>query len=119
MKPRHYLILFLGWMSLIWVLSSLPSEDLPSIQVIGVDKVAHILVYLIWGIFGAIYLKQIQAKCGLSSLIFALMFLLAALDEYHQEFIPGRQVSIYDLLANWLGLLLAYGAFHLIIRKRR
>jgi VanZ family protein len=40
--------------------------------------------------------------------VFAIMWISAALDEYHQRFIPGRSVSIYDFYANSVGLIIAF-----------
>jgi VanZ family protein len=43
------LVLTLLWWVLIWILSSLPSDDLPSLQILSIDKLAHIGVYFVLG----------------------------------------------------------------------
>lgn len=108
MKARHYFSLMLAWMGLIWILSSLPSEDLPSVKIWGIDKVAHLGIYLVWGILAVLFLNKRKASVSMVCFSFSVMLLIAALDEYHQHYIPGRQVSGYDFLANATGLILAF-----------
>ena len=102
------LSLSLVWLILIWTLSSLPSHDLPGLKIISIDKVAHLGIYLILGILVNGVLTSIKAGKPTISLVYAILLLNAALDEAHQHFIPGRSVSVYDLIANSLGLLVAY-----------
>lgn len=101
------LSLSLVWLILIWTLSSLPSHDLPGLKIISIDKVAHLGIYLILGILVNGVLTSIKAGKPTISLVYAILLLNAALDEAHQQYIPGRSVSIYDLMANSLGLCLA------------
>lgn len=101
------LSLSLVWLILIWTLSSLPSHDLPGLKIISIDKVAHLGIYLILGILVDGVLTSIKAGKPTISLVYAILLLNAALDEAHQQYIPGRSVSIYDLMANSLGLCLA------------
>lgn len=111
MKAKHYLFLMLAWMVLIWTLSSLPAEDIPSVKIWGIDKIAHLGIYLVWGIWTVLFLHKSKASKAVVWSVFALMLIIAALDEYHQHFIPGRQVSVYDLLANIAGLVIAFGLY--------
>ncbi len=117
MKAGNYHFLFWAWMALIWILSSIPQSGIPDLNDLGFDKIAHFGIYLVWGIWAALYLFKRQAGCGHSALIFAIMMLLATLDEYHQHYIPGRQVSFWDLLANWSGLIVAYAGYLIYQRK--
>jgi VanZ family protein len=118
MKARHYLILTLLWMCLIWLISSLPSDDIPSLKIFGIDKLAHWGIYFCWGLWAVLYLNKINVSSPRAIMVFSGMMMIAALDEYHQFYVPGRQVSIYDLFANWLGLLCALSFFY-ILKKRR
>ncbi|MDY0127085.1 MAG: VanZ family protein [Candidatus Cloacimonadaceae bacterium] len=96
------------WMLLIWTVSSLPAKDLPSVDIWGFDKLAHLGIYLIWGILAVLFLSKRKSSTAVVCFSFSLMLLIAALDEYHQHYIPGRQVSGYDLLANATGLALPF-----------
>lgn len=100
--------LSLLWLVIIWTVSSIPSSELPGIKILSVDKVAHLGIYLILGILVNNVLKSIKAGRVTIHLVYAILLLNAALDEAHQQFIPGRSVSGYDLLANSMGLLVAY-----------
>ncbi|MDI3503267.1 MAG: hypothetical protein PWP64_203 [Candidatus Cloacimonadota bacterium] len=119
MKARHYLVLMLLWMVLIWSVSSLPSDNIPSSKIFGIDKLAHFGIYFIWGLISALHLRRINASSPLQIFIISIMLLLAACDEYHQLYIPGRQVSIFDLCANWLGLLSAHLIFKILSKIRK
>ena len=104
------LVLTLLWWALIWILSSVPSDDLPSLQILSIDKLAHIGVYFVLGFLVNSWLKTRQIKASKRSLIYLALLCSALLDEYHQSLIPGRSVSIYDFLANALGLGFAWTA---------
>lgn len=102
------LSLVLGWWIIIWILSSIPSKNLPQIDALSWDKAAHAGVYFILGWLLNIWMKQKSFPLGTRSLIFSLVLVSALFDELHQDFIPGRSVSLYDFLANSAGLLGAW-----------
>ncbi|MDY0152582.1 MAG: VanZ family protein [Candidatus Cloacimonas sp.] len=107
------------WMVVIWIISSIPSSNLPSVKIFGFDKLAHLVIYAILGVSFSPWLKQIAQqhnwlKFQEGLLFFGLLVILAAADESHQRFIPGRTVSIYDFLANSTGLGLGYLVHRLI-----
>lgn len=115
MKKRLHILAAILWMALIWILSSIPSDKLPSLKIISIDKLAHIGIYLAWGLIINMGLIKRKARSHEVMIIYCLMLLNAALDEYHQRYIPGRSVSVYDLIANALGISLAFGYY--LIRK--
>nr|MDK2851044.1 hypothetical protein [Candidatus Cloacimonadota bacterium] len=119
MKIKHYQLLFWGWMVLIWILSSIPGSGIPDLNKLGADKFAHFGIYFMWGVWASLYFLKRGTKTGHTVVIVVIMLLLAALDEYHQHFIPGRQVYFGDLLANWAGLSIAYLGYRLYLRRRR
>ena len=96
-RRRLYLGLALGWMGVLWLLSAQPATGagLPHPW----DKAAHFAAYALLGFL---------LRRGLGG--FRPAFLLAALyglvDEGHQGFVPGREVSFWDLLADFLGAYL-------------
>jgi VanZ family protein len=95
-------------MGFIWIMSSIPAKEMPQINIFGSDKIAHFGIYFVWGTLGKLYARSRDSRKAEAFLVLALMIALAALDEYHQYFIPGRSVSVYDLLANWSGILAAW-----------
>ena len=94
------------WLCIIWIISSIPSHSLPTVKILGFDKLAHIFVYSLLGVLLNPWLKTKNLKKPQLILIYCLLLLLAAADEYHQTYIPGRSVSGYDLMANAGGLCL-------------
>lgn len=111
---KRRLIPAIIWALIIWTLSSIPSNDLPSVKILGFDKVAHIGIF---GILSLLVNRCIPAKTILTTIlvIYAILFLNASLDELHQNLIPGRSVSLWDLLANYTGL--SIGLVALLFRK--
>lgn len=93
----------IAWGLLIWAVSSIPSQDLPVIKIFGYDKLAHLGIYAILGILVNNCIGKETPRVTIL-LVYALLLLNASLDELHQTFIPGRSVSIWDLLANYSGL---------------
>ncbi len=96
------------WFCLIWILSSLPSQHIPSVNIIGFDKLEHIGIYAILGCLLGYWLIFKDWKLTTVILIYVFLLLLAGLDEYHQNFIPGRDVSLYDFMANSAGIIIGF-----------
>lgn len=96
-------------------LSSIPHLHGPDIEAIGVDKIAHFTEYGIFGWFLARSVLRLAGRGGrkqilLLTLIFLVLF--ACGDEFLQSFIPGRDSSVFDVLADSCGaacaLILTY-----------
>lgn len=75
----------------------------------GVDKVAHMVAYgtlaasFIFAMVGSVGCRG--AKKPWKVIFFTLLFCFfyGLSDEFHQSFIPGRFVSGFDLLADFMG----------------
>lgn len=93
-----------GWAVVILVLTSWPNPSLP-ISGRGLDKVVHLGMYLVLGVLVG---RAVPARSGRFGLIAAasVLALFAALDEWHQILVPGRTASIWDWVADVLGILL-------------
>ncbi len=91
----------------IWFLSSQSGLPLPE-RIFGVDKIAHCIAYATlaaaWALF---FLAGKRSSAWSPRLIWVLAFGVSvgygALDEFHQSFVPGRDASVFDLLADGLG----------------
>jgi VanZ family protein len=96
-------------MGIIFFVSHQPGDriDLPDIP--DIDKLLHSLVY---GVLAAATLyaqpsafrRKMSLSAGLFTVVFCMLYGLS--DEFHQSFIPGRNASVWDLLADTLGALL-------------
>jgi VanZ family protein len=112
----------LGWfaalvyMGFIFVLSSIPGEQLPLPQFFLSDKLAHFLTYLGLGVL-------IAFRSGLTDLtkgrkvaawtkggwIAPMVGILYGLfDEFHQLFTPHRTFDLRDWMTDILGVLLGF-----------
>jgi VanZ family protein len=96
--------LTIGYMSLIFYLSS-QNFHLPELPA-NSDKFIHAFIY-----FPLAFLFYLSLRnCGIKKYIFAIAFILAGFygitDEFHQSFVPGRDASIGDAIADFTGALL-------------
>ena len=84
-------------------LTSFPKLPKPPSSIIGFDKLAHFVMYLI---LGFLYVLK-NADFAIEKLrrnLFYIALLLPLLDEIHQIPIPGRTFSWYDIIADILGI---------------
>ncbi len=105
---RLSLLVALGWMALLFYLSSQPYLDVPSL-VPDQDKFMHFGAY---GVLGALLLGSLRPTPTGYSRAQALVAAAAASlygvsDEIHQLFVPGRDADVIDWLADTSGALLA------------
>jgi VanZ family protein len=96
-------------MGMIFFLSHQPVDfaQLPNIP--GIDKGAHIIAYgLLAGAFlYGMYPLADRSRPGVTAIIVVLFCLLYGIsDEFHQSFIPGRLVSVWDVMADGAGAIL-------------
>jgi VanZ family protein len=95
--------------------------DLP-IDIRLFDKSAHFVEFAVLGFLLALgFFNAVAAPVKTKLLLsFFASVSLAGLDEFHQFFVPGRAVEIFDLLADALGAaggILVY--LHFCRRKKR
>jgi len=113
MKPRampvdrKYAFLTTAWMGAIYWLSSRP--DLSTTGTAPVVQIATNLAHLpLFAGLAFCWLKALSARQEVSWWRCGLTFLgtctYAALDEWHQSFVPGRQASAGDFLVDLAGI---------------
>lgn len=110
-RPYHFIILSIIWMSIIFCLSSLPSTstgpDTPFFK--AVSKMLH---FIIFGILSILYLSSLKwnkplRETRIKFFLFSLFLtsIYAMTDEYHQSFSPGRTPSVRDVIIDTCGAL--------------
>lgn len=103
---KKYKILFWSCTVTIATLSSWPSLSIPVPDVMSPDKIAHFLEY---AVFAFLYYKfREEDNVPVNRIIRQLCIMLICIpviDEVHQLFIPGRDFSFYDMLADTGGFL--------------
>jgi VanZ family protein len=116
----------IGWAGAIFVGSSLPGSSVQKLLWVSWDKVYHIIefgvlvVLVIWAM-GRV--RQTKWSPIILVMGFVITAVYAPLDEYHQSFIPGRDASIMDMTADWVGCFVGtlgiWVFYKLGIRPRR
>lgn len=112
-----YLPLIFYWI-LLFTLTSLPSQSVPSVGVN--DKVEHMLAY--FGLSFLLYLalrfqkRSITLRNYAFIFTFFIIFFYSVLDEVHQLLIPGRSCELLDFLADMVGGILGIVVIRLLIR---
>ena len=103
MKVRRWLPPLL-WAGVIIFATSMPAESVPQ-QVSTFDKTAHFSMY---AVFAALLTREIAEVTGRGPWLAAILAILVAVafgavDEWHQQFIPGRSTELADWQADSLG----------------
>ena len=104
-------------MAIIFNLSGTSGSNLPSFP-IGIDKVFHMIAFAALGVSFAFWFKPPTWKIKPIKIVFlviALSTLFGISDEFHQYFVPGRNASIYDVIADFLGASLAAVSYYFYV----
>ena len=112
MKYPQYRHITFFYILFITLISHIPGENLKdsSLSLSNNDKIFHFLEFFILGLL--VQLSFIEAKTFSNkeivfmSLIFC--FIIACLDELHQNFVQGRHPSIDDLLFDFFGIITSF-----------
>ena len=96
--------------------TSLPQEAVP-LQTSGIDKVLHFSIYTV---LAFLLTRQISEdtsrwRAVAGALVIAIAF--AAVDEWHQRFIPGRFPELADWLADAAGAAVGAIAYALFFHR--
>ena len=91
----------IGYAVSLFVLSSIPSEEIPVGMPLHADKVAHAIAY---AILALLFCRAWRAPTR-KALVFTAILCTAygILNEAQQSFIPGRECSGWDAVANAFG----------------
>lgn len=103
----HWLPLIL-YAALIFYVSSQTLPEAP-IQLPDIDKIAHCMEYglftfLAYRVFSKINSKAVKKHIFLMVLIVSILYAFS--DEWHQLYVPGRQMDSLDFLFDALGTII-------------
>jgi hypothetical protein len=96
-------------MATIFLLSHQSGDSISLPNIIEIDKIAHALIYgilaatTLYAIFPYKFTTNRLVTCA-SVALFCLLYGLS--DEFHQSFIAGRESSVADVAADFLGATL-------------
>jgi VanZ family protein len=96
------------WAALIFTLSSIPRLTPPPLGIRVSDKVYHFIEFAIFGLllartFRHLFSSRRRAAAILSAALTGILG--GVLDEAHQMFVPGRDASLLDALADAAGVV--------------
>ena len=120
---KTYRLLAVLYALLVVTLSSWPSIRLPSLGTGHLDKLLHFgqyafFAYLVsraWGGAGpqdSVRLRRIRSNARRFAILWVVLLLFAAVDEYHQGWIPGRDPDWRDWIADTLGIASGFWLGH-------
>jgi VanZ family protein len=109
------------WAVAIFLSSSIPSDQLPNLAILGFDKVVHLSIYCILAFLIHRALRrqthlEVLQKNALSATI-VLTIIYGISDEMHQMVVPGRNATVYDVLADGIGAS-SYAALFALWQRR-
>ena len=97
-----------GWMALIWALSSMPSDDEPGLHISPVlGNLAHAPIFGLLALWLALLIPRgtgwprVDAHAAARVMLVVLAY--AGIDEWHQSWIPGRDPSVFDVGTDLVG----------------
>ena len=102
-RGRLYFAMLAGWVALTLTLTSIPDPEFgPSFP--GADKLAHFVFYGVMGFLFVLWRREIGTGSA-AAVIWAAIFaaLLGAVDEFHQQWIPGRSMELLDWATDFAG----------------
>jgi len=108
------------WSIFIFVLSLLPGEELPAVDIFQIDKLVHFFFFSVlmiltsYGIYKTSYFPKDSRHPAVIGCAYSLT--LGILIEIGQLYVPGRSFSYADMLANSIGAGIGY-LFFVFLRK--
>ena len=102
-RDRLYLAMLAVWVALTLFLTSIPNPEFgPTFP--EADKIAHFGFYGVGGFLFALWRREAGAGAA-ATVIWTAIFaaLLGAVDEVHQQWIPGRSMDLLDWVADLAG----------------
>ena len=98
-------------MVVIFIGSSIPGANLPELAILTPDKLFHITIFLVLGLLVHRALQSGERKDSFSwPLVWktlAIVIAYGVADEFHQSFVPGRTLDVWDAAADGIGGILA------------
>ena len=102
-RKRIYLTLLVLWVGITFLLTSMPDPGF-DVPLPYADKLAHFGFYGVMGFLCAMWRRECGGSAG-GAVLFALAFIAfaGAVDEAHQQWIPGRSMDVVDWFADAAG----------------
>lgn len=100
----------------------LPQDTFPQSKLLSYDKLAHLVVFLIFSLLvliGYTLKGKLKGKgTKQRNLTLTICLVYGIILEGLQQYVPGRMADIYDLLANFTGALFGVIVFMIFIKNK-
>lgn len=107
----------LVWAGVILLGTSLPQDAVP-LQTSGIDKVLHFSIYTVFAFLLTREISEDTSRWRAAAGALVIAFAFAAVDEWHQRFIPGRFPELADWLADAAGAAVGAAAYAMFFHGR-
>ena len=104
MNRNLFQIVLVVYLLLILVLSTIPGRAIPRIEIWSFDKILHIIEYFILAFLGINAIKNPSKKNILLIIWGGIIY--GGFNEYWQYAVSSRSASLYDAIANGIGMYL-------------
>lgn len=103
--------------AIIYFLSTADGQDLPSVDIVNFDKLAHAACYFVYTlslvfIFDSDRRHSRKLICALWAILFGV-----AMEYLQDAFHASRHFDVYDIIANSLGAILALAVLPLLFKR--
>lgn len=119
-KLPYFSVAATGWLVAILIGTLTPATDLPGVAFNLNDKIVHLIIFLLFSLLLSLAIKKEKFLNISSRRIFTVVLtgtsIVAASTEILQNFIPGRQMDIYDLVANEVGVFAGLLIYRLVYK---
>jgi VanZ family protein len=109
-----------AYAAFVFYLSSLPSWKIKAVSSIP-DYLLHFTEYAVFAWLSLRFTRSItKGKVNRESkiIVVIILALFAISDEWHQSFVPGRFASVWDFIADFVGILGGTGIYTLHLRYK-
>ncbi|HMA75899.1 MAG TPA: VanZ family protein [Candidatus Krumholzibacteriaceae bacterium] len=109
------------WILLIFGLSSIQNLSDEGIHLpYGSDKVIHYFEYSILALL--FYRGLVYERWDINNMLYGFIVIIgsggiALMDEFYQSFVPGRDASFFDLIADFLGIITGAAVYYIVKRN--
>lgn len=112
MHKHKFFVLAIGWTLLITALSLMSLKEAPKIELSFADKIAHVIIYLIFTIlwflaFSRETISKLLTKKAILISSIVSVFYGIIIELLQENFTTYRQGDLGDVLANTVGVLFA------------
>ncbi len=105
----------------IWFLSAQNTLPLPDMGLTFTDKIAHFIAYAVLAFACALWLPHdawTASRWRAALPVVLVTAFYGLLDEFHQSFVPGRDCSPFDWLADLAGAIIGVSLYILVSKLK-